>query len=114
MLVVKRIVFPSGSICGHRWDVSPAALSNVVMACGFPPVEDTRMIGELFVANTIVSSWDQLPPPPERTSASVIGTPPFTETFFNLPSAKNAIHRLLGEKKAESTPSVSASGAACN
>ncbi len=68
----------------------------------------------LVGVKTIVSSSIQVPPRPFAASDSLIGAPPVTETFFNWPSAKNAIHWPSGEKNGLAAPSVPASAVACN
>jgi hypothetical protein len=64
--------------------------------------------------NTIASSSPQVPPRAFGASQSVIGAPPVTETFFNLPPAKKPIHFPSGEKNGLRASSVPARAVGCN
>src|ERR1700693_3496534 len=99
MLEVKRTAFPPGRNCGQRWVTSPACVSSVEKGSGFPPAEETwDMPTRVEGVKTMVPSSPHAPPRSSGESHSVTAAPPCTEIFFNLPSAKNAIHWLSGEK----------------
>lgn len=96
---VKSTSELSGRNSGQRWLNSPRLTSSVVTRTGVLPSAATRWSADpASGANTIVPSAPQVPPKPPPASQSVIGGPPATGTFFNLPSAKKPIHWLSGEK----------------
>jgi hypothetical protein len=93
---------------------SPA---GVVSRSGTPPAADTRDRPTSIAVsgtNTMVPSSLQSPPRPFGASHNVTTAPPVMETFFSLPSAKNAIHCASGEKKGPNPPSVPARGTAAS
>jgi hypothetical protein len=70
--------------------------------------------GALSGTNAIVPSSAHVPPRPAGASHSVTAAPPVAEIFFNLPSAKKAIHWPSGEKNGSRTFSPAAKTVACS
>src|SRR5713101_1108833 len=106
-LAVNRNASPPGRSCAKRLVTSPFCLSSSVAGFGVPPEEETRKSGARWFEKRMLPSSPQKPPrgfPP--TSHKVTAAPPSIEIFLSFWSAKNAIHRLSGEKNGAAAPSV--------
>ena len=80
---------------------------RLVTGCGYPPSAGIRESSlEFDSAAMMFPSSPQLAPRAISASHRTAGVPPWTEIFFSLLSAKNAIHCASGEKKGWSTSSV--------
>ena len=100
---VNSTALSPGKTCGHRCVNSPGA--SVVNGSGVPPPEGTRERGlDGESAAMMLSSSPQAPPRPVGASHTVRALPPSTETFFSLPSAKNATHWPSGLKNGANAP----------
>src|ERR1700722_12406439 len=105
-----RKCLPSGKNVGQRFVVSPREVSGVDMRVGVPPVADTRYnpsSNPPLGVKTITPSLFHVPPRPEAASQIVCTGPPATLSFFNFPSAKNAMDFPSGDQNGNRAPSVS-------
>src|SRR5579872_223248 len=97
--ITNRTVTPSGRISGQRYESSFLLTSGAVRISGEPPAAETRIRPPNKVgAKVIVLSGPQVALRLMGASQSVVASPPLTEAFFSLPSAKNPTHWPSGEK----------------
>src|SRR5262245_57241893 len=100
---VKIALLRRGTMFGERYP--PAVGGRATTAAG-PPAAGTRRMAPPAV-NAIEPSDDHVAVRPSGAAEIVCACPPVTVTFRSSPAAKNATHRLSGEKNGSAAPAVS-------